>query len=341
MELSSLLLEIMKRLNGDRTVYAGFHLLRGKQSGQTLQDVDTYQLKSFFCILPKLTINRYDEAVKHLKAHEFIITDADSFVYLTEKGHEEARRLRVVHFYGWDYRGREHIYFGRLSLVVQTVSNFRSGERRFIPTQKSGDIQRFVKQLLHEQPISDQNFALILKEELYYALEKSKMTDTQKVVFTHRLGGYNYTGWTWEQLADVLEQSTSSIYLNFIESLHLFLKAVEDMSNQSIVYKMLSGIKVQSYLTESSRKTKSYFQNGFSMEEIAVMRNLKLSTIEDHFVQFIINDPNFPLEQFVSKNERQLVLEKIDALGTKRLRLLKEQFPMLSYFQLRLILSSR
>lgn len=341
MELSSLLLKIMKQLNGDRTIYAGLHLLRGKRSGQTLQDVDTYQLKSFFGILPKLRIERYDEAVEQLKKCGFIITDEQSFVHLTDKGHDAARRLRVFHFNGWDYRGREHIYFGRLSLVVQTVSNFSMGEKQFMPIQKDADIQRFVKQLLYKQPISEQAFALVLKGELHHALEESKMTDVQKVIFTHRLGGHNYTGWTWDQLADMLQQSVSSIYLNFIESLHLFLNAVEDMSGKAILHKMLYGIKMQSYLTDSSRKTQSYFQNGFSMEEISVMRNLKLSTIEDHFVEFMVNDRNFPLEQFVSKSDQQLVLEKMDELGTKRLRLIKEQFPALSYFQLRLILSSK
>ena len=37
------------------------------------------------------------------------------------------------------------IFFERLSLVVQTVSNFRAGEKSFMPIQKDRDIQAFVK----------------------------------------------------------------------------------------------------------------------------------------------------------------------------------------------------
>ena len=63
--------------------------------------------------------------------------------------------LPVYHFNGWDYRGKEMIFFGRLSLVVQTVSNFKAGEKSFMPTEKESIFNLFVKALLHNQPISD------------------------------------------------------------------------------------------------------------------------------------------------------------------------------------------
>ena len=61
-------------LDGERTIYAGFHLLRGKRSGQTLQDVEYYGLKAFFGIVPKLTVERFDEAAKLLRDWGFIST---------------------------------------------------------------------------------------------------------------------------------------------------------------------------------------------------------------------------------------------------------------------------
>ena len=67
MDLSFLLLTIISRLDGERSIYAGLHLFRGKRSGQTLQDVEYYSLKGFFCILPKLQIEVFDEAVARLE----------------------------------------------------------------------------------------------------------------------------------------------------------------------------------------------------------------------------------------------------------------------------------
>ena len=65
-KLSSILLSIISRMDGERTIYAGLHLLRGKRSGQTLQDVEYYNLKSFFGVWPKLNIEVYDEAAEEL-----------------------------------------------------------------------------------------------------------------------------------------------------------------------------------------------------------------------------------------------------------------------------------
>ena len=75
MNLSSILLTIISRIDGERTIYAGLHLLRGKRSGQTLQDVEYYGLKDFFGILPKLTAERFDEAAKQLSGFGFHLND--------------------------------------------------------------------------------------------------------------------------------------------------------------------------------------------------------------------------------------------------------------------------
>ena len=39
------------------------------------------------------------------------------------------------------------------------------------------------------------------------------------------------------------------------------------------------------------------------MQEISRLRNLKMSTIEDHFVEISNNDQIFPIEQFVSTTD--------------------------------------
>ena len=70
------------------------------------------------------------------------------------------------------------IFFGRLSLAVQTVSNFKAGEKSFMPIQKDLDIQTFVKVLLYNQPISDPAFAKGISKELSLCITEVKwMTD--------------------------------------------------------------------------------------------------------------------------------------------------------------------
>ncbi|WP_172369421.1 helix-turn-helix domain-containing protein [Sporosarcina jiandibaonis] len=340
MDLSFLLLTIISRLDGERSIYASYHLLRGKRSGQTLQDVEYYSLKGFFCILPRLKIDVFDGAINHLKKAGYISIDEDSVVYITKKGKEVLHTLPLYRFNGWDYRGREHVFFSRLSLIVQTASYFRADQKSFMPMQNDYDIQLFVKEFLLKQRILDEEFSNQLFQELRNSIEQSGMNGCQKTIFVHRLGGYKHAGWTWKQLSDEMGIKPFTLSLYYIESLHMLLQTISQSSKYPLLTEIIKNIQVSTYLTESTIKTKELFNQGMSMQKISQLRHLKMSTIEDHFVEISINDQSFPIEEFVSATEIAAVVAKSSELGTKRLRLLKEEFPSLTYFQLRLILGT-
>lgn len=340
MNFATLLCVLFNKFDGEKTPYAGFHLLRGKRSGQTIQDVEYYNVKMFFGIMPKLSKKIFDSAINELQQLNYVFIDSSSILHLTENGKKLAQSARLFHFNGWDYRGREELFFARLSLIVQTLSHFRVGEKSFIPTQKSVEIQHFVKNLLRGQPIEDPAFSHRLKVELHTALEKSGMEEIQKNIFSHRLVGYQCTGWTWGQLESKLAISAMSAQLYYIEGLHRLLDTIEQLATTPFLNKIAKNIKIASHLTDSARKTNDLFTKGLSLEEIATTRQLKLSTIEDHIVEIAINDNEFPITQFVSAEDGLNVQRKSKELETKRLRLLKDAFPHLTYFQLRLILGT-
>ncbi|MHA6259612.1 YpbB family protein [Sporosarcina sp. CAU 1771] len=341
MNLSAIILSIICRMDGERSIYSGLHLLRGKRSGQTLQDIEYFNLRNFFGIYPKLNIELYDEAFRELKDSDSLFITEEKIVRLTDKGRALASALPTYHFNGWDYRGNEMIFFSRLSLFVQTVSNIKAGEKLFIPIEKDHDVQVFVKALFRSQSITTPELSRKLFEELRTCIITSNMSEEQKLIVTHRLGGFGLTGWTWNQLAERLKLSVTGVRLLFVESLHMLLSAVEQEDNISLLKKMTDEVKVASYLTTSASQTKYLFNKGMSMEDIARFRRLKMSTIEDHFVEMSFNEIDFPLDQFVSSTDIKEVTNKVEELETKRLRLLKDDFEHLSYFQLRLILGRK
>ena len=49
----------------------------------------------------------------------------------------------------------------------------------------------------------------------------------------------------------------------------------------------------------------------------------------------------FPLNNLFLRNDVEAVITKANELGTRRLRLLKDEFDKLTYFQFRLILGSQ
>lgn len=338
MKLSSILLFVISQMNGQRTLNAGLHLLRGKKSGQTLTDVEYFNVKPFFGILPKLEDETYVNAADALIDAGLIIQD-DKFIRLTEKGQQRVEELPPFHFRGWDYRGREMIFFSRVALLVQTLSYMREGDSSFNPIQRDRDTQLFVKQLLVRRPITNPSFAKQFGEELKRALIESGMHDVQKYIFVCRLSGKNDTAKTWDQLAVELDDAPDAIRLQFIESLHRLLATVEEQVKYPFLHKIAFDIKVHSYLTESAMQTKRLFDQGYSMASIASIRKLKMSTIEDHIIEMAMNDKHFPVTHFVSEKQIQAVVSKSAELGTKRLKLLKNEFETISYFELRLILT--
>ena len=68
---------------------------------------------------------------------------------------------------------------------------------------------------------------------------------------------------------------------------------------------MAEGLKVKILLTDSAQQTAQLYEQGYSMEQIVQMRKLKQSTIEDHFVELAMYEPNFSIGPFVSYDEAQ------------------------------------
>lgn len=340
MDFLSVLCILFNHLNDEKTPAAGYHILRGKRSGQMMQDVVYYDVHPFFSLLPKLSKDFFDEAIQALERENYVVVHEDAILHVTNEGKKVAQLVRPLHFDGWNYRGREEVFFARLSLVVQTLSHFKEGVHRFMPIQREREIQQFVKQFLRHYSIQDPAFALAIKNEIMEALLESQMTEEQKIVFTHRLVGYQQTGWTWDQLGEQLLQAPFTIKLHYIESLHMFLNVVTASNQYPLLKKIANEIKVENHLNDSTQRTKVLFEQGHSLETIAQIRRLKESTIEDHFVEIALNDENFPLQQFIREEDCLAVHIKANELATKRLRILKESFPHLSYFQLRLILSA-
>lgn len=339
MNFQRLLCVLFSRLDGEKTANAAYHLLRGKRSGQAIQDVNYYQLQMFYGILPRLSKSFFAETIQELEAQNYIQIDELSILHITNEGRALIENAEPYHFDGWHYRGREEMFFARLSLIIQTLSHFRNDVKQFYPVQRDPEVQHFVKRILRHAPIATPQFSLTLKKELMTAMDIASLTDQQKTILSYRLVGYRQTGWTWQQLGEQLQLPQVDVRLLYIEGLHQLLRAIEKMSDTSFLPKIADGIKLETVLTHSTRQTKSYFEKGYSLDEIALIRQLKLSTIEDHLVEMALNDQSFPLEKFVDLEAHLAVWKKSTELDTKRLRPLKECFPELTYFQLRLILS--
>ena len=98
----------------------------------------------------------------------------------------------------------------------------------------------------------------------------------------------------------------------------MLLAVIINSSDFPLLRKLAEDVKVSTYLTDSSVKTKQLFKQGLSIEQIVASRKLKRSTIEDHFVEMSINDPDFPLANFVSVKDAEAVIKKVNGMGNSK-----------------------
>jgi uncharacterized protein YpbB len=336
MSFDDILLNIISRLDGERYKHAAFHLMKGKRSGQTLQDTEYYRLHPFFGMLPSLHANDFDLSYRRLLASGLIAEKEDGTVFLSEAGKMRAATLEPVRLNGWVYRGMEQLFFARLALTVQTVSHLSAGDRTFMPVSADPAVQRDVRNL----------FATVLRgrkpeeiaREIRDGLEATGMEDTRLSRLVARLTGKGMSGMTWLQLSERSGLPEMDLKVEYVETLHIWLDVISEQPTP-LLNALSQGVRAESPLTGSAKKTDELYRAGMGLEEIAERRNLKKSTIEDHFVEIAINDPAFPLRMFAAPEDIEDVKREAARLDTRKLSVLKKSFPGLSYFQLRLILA--
>jgi len=337
MHFHQILLFIIHKINGQRSENAPYYLLKGKKSGQTIQDVTYFQLHAFFSILPQLLKEDYDAEVNKLFKSECIQLK-NSLVYITEKGLEALPHDKEILFNGWQYRGREQLLWKRLDLVVQTLSQFHANEKKFVPNQKDIATQQFIRDFLIEHNFRQFNLNNDLKQEIVQLLENPSLNDLHRTLFVYRLSGYNKTGLTWEQLARYFQLTDMNTKIIFLECLHNMLDNISS-ERSPLLFNLAKDIHIDTPLTDSAFKTSQLFEKGYTMDEIAKIRKLKINTIEDHVIEIVSSNKKFPVSAFISKEQEEEILHLSTELQTKKLTLIKNRLPDVSYFQVRLALT--
>ncbi|MFC7685151.1 helix-turn-helix domain-containing protein [Ureibacillus sp. GCM10028918] len=335
-----ILLQIFYNFNQERSISAPFHLLRGKRSGQTVQDVGIYHLHNYFGILPKLSRNMYDKELSVLIEDQYLVVKDDGFYELTKKATERIIDMQSLSFDGWHYRGNEHEFFSRLSLIVQTLSHQKANQMTFIPIQKEEQVQQWTRNFLKANHYQDGQLQQSLLIEINNSLEQTAIEELGKNILMLRLSGFESAGLTWQQISFQVNLNEMDLQLTYIASLHNWINEILVYSGQfPLLFQMVEDIRIKNPLTGSAFQSAELFNNGHSIEQISRIRRLKMSTIEDHIVELAMNEPQFNVEQFVSGEDIKKVLTAVDDYNTRKLKVLHEVVPHLSYFQLRLVLA--
>ncbi|MCH1624785.1 helix-turn-helix domain-containing protein [Fredinandcohnia sp. SECRCQ15] len=343
---SLIILYCLQKLNGERSIFGAFHLLVGKKSSQTISDGQLYQLAHLFGTLNHLTREQVEESADFLLKNTFIYEiDPNSYKYsLTNKGENILadildQKPLPKELNGWKYFDKSSLFWKRLSLLTQVLSNLVYTNKDYVTIQQDEELLEWVKHFLATQKLNRADLAIKLYNECLLCLEQ--VTELEASIFVMRLTSSNKIGYTIEQVSAFYGEDETWFHLLFINSLHSILAYIEE---NTLDFSILSLLVVTHNdmltLTSSTRKTYHFLLQGKTIEEIASIRKLKKNTIEDHVVEITYNVPNFSIKPYVSKKHELKIITSLQQIDTKQLRLLKESVgDGITYFEIRLVLA--
>ena len=338
LKLETVILYCLKQLNNERTIYSIYHLLNGKKSSQTIQDAHLFSLKEFFGVYETLTREDFEQITEDLFRKNLIAGCGEQRYQLTGSGLEHLKNTSMDHYLnGWNFHSFTTLFWERLSFLIQVTSNLVYEEAKYIPIQKNKDVHNWLKSLLTEIHVPRNELGSILYSEILDCLNGAKDLDPAILVF--RLTGFQQIGLTALQAARKVKMLIHDYQLEFINTLHYLIQKIKDSSSFNILTFLLNGLEKGDELTISARKTWNFLMQGNPPGKIADLRNLKLSTIEDHLVEFALHLPNFSIDPYVDKDLQLKIMELSRCIGTKQLKRIKDLLNAATYLQIRLVLA--
>ena len=342
--IEAVFLYCLSKINGERTIFSIYHLLKGKRSSQTIQDAHLYSLTSMFYAYPLIERSAFERLAADLVEKKLISQVEIEKYVITEEG----KRSLTIFFNeksfpsslnGWLYGGAVESFWKRISLLIQVLSHFSRGEHKYYPVQRDSAIQRWVKSYLSNPPVKLMKLNQDLFTEMVRLGKQETFPDDPSLMIC-RLTGGEQIGLTRVQAAEKFAVPEDEYWFRFLNILYFIVDEVNgNHSEYPVLSSVISDLVPEISLTQSSEETYNLIRRGFDIKRIAEMRRLKESTIEDHIVEIALNDKQFSIEIFVPKEDINIILEKAREVKKKKLKPIKDALPQLSYFQIRLTLA--
>lgn len=340
-----LLLYMTEKINGERTLAGCYHILTGKKSAQAIQDASLFGFSAWFGLFPEWKRSSFENIVSDFVVCGQLKWKNDSYILsLQEKG-KLNKELESYQFFKRAFLLQHTsitvqeilIFSKKFHLLSQVLSHFLHDNKNYYPTITDIDIQLGLKQCW--KSIKDkQGFAKSFVTEMYSFLEQLE-DDLLSAMLLDRLSGHQVNGRTFQQMAKSYGIPEAILRIYYFQSMGCLLHSIREQHSSVLKELVTNEHSISSKLTLSAQSTYQLLEKGVQVEEIGRIRNLKISTIEDHIMEIALHSPNFDVSPFISEEVLEEVLQLSKQMETKKLRRLKEKLnDHVSYFQIRLAL---
>lgn len=263
---------------------------------------------------------------------------------MTSRGENWINQVAInasgCYFHGMEYSRYAPVFWQRLLLMIQTMTNSNRHHFNFIPVIDKTEITNWVKKQYRLWKYDTSSFLNKLYSELFQLLEQF---DTKEAsIFVDSLTGYNHYGMSSFQIAEHYGVEKVDVPLIRTSIIHRLLMLISQNEQYTpLLGQFLQDLTHEAKITNSAKKTKQFMTKGYSAENIASLRQLKLNTIYDHMVEIALYDKAFPLEYYVASDVQAEIRAAIAATESYKLKDIKQNVTAsISYFQIRLVLAT-
>jgi uncharacterized protein YpbB len=334
--------DVFHKINGSRKTSGIYYILTGKKTSQSLSDSQWFNIEHYYAAFKGMSIETFQQIIKELDQLGIIVFKEENVYEVTKKGEailstESDRISFVTKLNGLKYAAVENQCWQVVTLYVQALSNALYHHYDYSPVIRDSQAVQRVKRIFPRSRHLKAEEAKLLYSEIYEVLNECDSTSAD--IFVKKLSGYERIGNTFEQSAREWGMSKSEIVLRFRSVLHHLLRKASDQQGNKVLHALLGDFTNIPALTKSASHTYKMLNQGKSVEEIMVIRNLKNSTLEDHLVEIAREIPGFSLHSYINEQDCDRIVRYYKETNETKLRPIKDAFPHLSYLQIRLVLA--
>ncbi|NGP43676.1 hypothetical protein G4V62_01370 [Bacillaceae bacterium SIJ1] len=335
----AVLMHVLDRFQGERSVNAVYHLLKGKRSSQTIQDAGLFALSPFFgCLSTTLTRDTFLNDIEWLWSEGYVISTGKHKAVLTEKGRDLFLQFNKSYpapqrLNGAKYHSRTDEFWRRLYHLLDRDAEEKASSS-FMLAEKSTLLwlDQFCRS--HSKGV----WVRAAYDELLTLL--NQVDQLSACMFVYKLSRPTRTGWTLEQAGKRFGIGIEGAELYWRAALHHLFGTVMNAPQRYQNLSLLLEGTANNPLTQSAAKTLPYAERGASISDIALKRRLKESTIEDHIIEIASHLPHFQWKDYILSEHVTLILPIIREGEGYSLKRMKEKLPPeVSYFSIRLCLA--
>ena len=318
-----------------------YHILTGKRTVSVMMQAFRHELEAYYGFFPKLQQDQFERKIKTFKEQQYLLETEEGFL-LSEKGFGAlneyfSTHTRITQSSQLRYALILPVFRQKILFLSQVLSEISYQNKQYLPLENREIEQYWLKKFLSEFNQSHTKSAAILGEEWIFILEEAQVPAVH--LFIEQFEGHEQIRKTSKEIAveegiEVAEVKTIW-HVGWLKILEYLAK---NQSTTIIFTKLFEELTQHAGLcSQSCQESYLLWQQGQSLEQIANQRQLKNSTISDHFTEWAILYADFPYDRFLKPDLLRFI--KLAAENGKMIHYqeLKKQFPTLSFFESRLM----